>query len=108
MLNDVNPLVGELQNVESLMGELNRQIEYITPTTQEKTITPNKEQQIVEPDDGVFALSKVVVETIPEKYIEVNGTIDITSNGEYDVKEFEKANVNVSTSSGGEDNENKE
>lgn len=38
-------------------------IEYIAPTTQEKTITPTKEQQIVVPDEGVFALSKVTVKS---------------------------------------------
>lgn len=71
------------------------EIEYIAPTTQEKTIIPKKEQQIVVPDDGIFALSKVTVEEIPSEYIKVGGTLDITENGEYDVKQYEKANVSV-------------
>ena len=70
-------------------------IEYVEPTTQEKTIIPTEEEQIVVPDDGVFALSKVNVKSIPGEYIKPTGTLDITSNGEYDVKEYEKANVKV-------------
>ena len=75
-------------------------IEYIEPTTQEKTVIPTKEQQIVVPDDGVFALSKVTVEPISSEYIKPSGTIDITANGEYDVKDYEKAKVETPTGAG--------
>lgn len=70
-------------------------IEYITPTTQEKTITPTKEEQIVLPDGDIFALSKVTVEKIPDEYIVPRGTLDISENGTYDVTEKTSANVNV-------------
>lgn len=39
-------------------------VEYISPTTQEKTINPTLERQEVFPDDGIFALSKVTVEAV--------------------------------------------
>lgn len=95
MLVDTEALQGCLQEVEPLVGELNRDIEYVAPTTQEKTITPTKEIQNVLPDDGIFALSKVTVNPIPDEYIKPSGTLDISSNGTYDVKSYESANVNV-------------
>lgn len=95
MIEAKETLTGNITSSSTLNGSLNKAIEYIAPTTQEKTITPKKEQQIVVPDNGVFALSKVTVEEIPNNYVEVAGTLDITTNGEYDVKSYEKANVNV-------------
>lgn len=95
MIEAKETITGNITSSSTLNGSLNKAIEYIAPTTQEKTITPKKEQQIVVPDDGVFALSKVTVEEIPSEYVEVAGTLDITTNGEYDVKQYEKANVIV-------------
>jgi len=87
-------IVIELEEEQEIVVVEN-DIEYIAPTTQEKIIIPKKEQQFVVPDEGVFALSKVTVEAIPNEYIKPNGTLDITVNGEYDVKQYEKANVSV-------------
>lgn len=74
---------------------LEEAIEYITPTTQEKTIIPLKVEQIVKPDEGIFALSQVTVEKIPDEYINPIGDIEISSNGTYDVREKANAIVNV-------------
>ena len=62
---------------------------------QQKTIIPNNYQQIVIPDEGYNALSKVTVEKIPNDYIIPTGTLDIKNNGEYIISNYEKVNVNV-------------
>ena len=61
---------------------------------QTKEVTPTQEIQTIIPDTG-YELASVKVNAIPSNYIEVNGTLDISVNGEYDVKNYEKANVNI-------------
>ena len=73
MLVNVKPLKGKLSEIKPLKGKLNRDIEYVSPSTQEKVVEPSQEQQIVVPDDGVFALSKVTVEPIPDNYVDKSG-----------------------------------
>lgn len=70
-------------------------VKTVQPTTQHKTITPKEEIQEILPDEGVFALSGVTVESIPDNYTQVEGTLNIDKNGEYDVRAYEKADINV-------------
>lgn len=64
--------------------------------TKSQNIIANGYYEIT-PDDG-YILEKVninVVVPIPEGYLKPEGTIEITSNGVVDVKNYGKANVNV-------------
>ena len=95
MIEAVQTLEGKVIVNNSINGTLNNAVKYIEPSTQVKTITPTKQEQEVKPDEGVFALSKVVVEPIGEEYIIPTGTEEISSNGLYNVKNKEYANVSI-------------
>lgn len=59
-----------------------------------KSATPTKDAQTITPSEGKF-LSQVTVAAMPANYIVPTGTKSITANGEANIKEFEKVNVNV-------------
>lgn len=68
---------------------------------QEKTVTPSKEQQVIEADSGFTGLKSVKVGAIPDQYIIPSGSKTITENGEVDVTSFASVMVNVAGGSGG-------
>lgn len=73
----------------------------VEPKLQEKTATPTKQPQVVLPDVNFEGMSKVTLEAIPEEYIIPTGSIDITENNTYNVKDVETVVVNVPTGGGG-------
>lgn len=67
-------LTGSLSAVGGLSGSLS--MELPTIHAQGKTVVPSMEEQIIVPDAGYNALSKVIVEKIPQNYglITYNGS----------------------------------
>lgn len=65
------------------------------PTLQDKEVIPTKDTQTITSDAEYDGLNEVKVNPIPDNYVEPSGTLTITENGTYDVKQYEEAVVNV-------------
>lgn len=66
----------------------------VYPDLENIEITPSEELQEFNHSER-YGYDKVTVLPIPEEYIIPTGTLDITENGEHDVKSYEKVNVDV-------------
>ncbi|MBE6156967.1 MAG: BspA family leucine-rich repeat surface protein [Firmicutes bacterium] len=65
-----------------------------TVNTEQKTVTPTEEEQILTPSEDTY-FDSVTVNPIPEEYIIPTGELEITENGSYDVKEKASVDVNI-------------
>lgn len=79
MIDAKGNIIGIINSVGTITGNLNKALEYVKPVTQEKEITPTRENQIVEPDDGFTGLSKVTIDGYVPNVINKS----ITKNGIY-------------------------
>jgi len=67
----------------------------VNSLNQEKVVQPTTDEQVILPDENYDGLSKVTIKSIPSEYIIPHGILNITDNGEYDVNNYAKINVNV-------------
>lgn len=67
----------------------------VEPTLQAKTVVPTKKMQTVNADSGYDGLDTVEVEPIPSEYIVPSGSLSITENGQYNVTEKARVDVDV-------------
>ena len=67
MIQEKQKLSGILNSKQSLNGTLSNSVIYVDPITQEKTVIPTTDQQIVTPDENYTGLSKVTVEAIQDE-----------------------------------------
>ena len=72
----------------------------IYPNVQAKSVTPTKEFQTIQPDEGYDALNRVYIDPIPSRYIVPEGNIHITENGAIDIKNYATATINVAGEGG--------
>jgi len=65
-----------------------------------KTITPSTSSQTAVAS-GVYTTGAVTVAAIPSSYVQPSGTLNITTNGTHNVKNYESAYVSISSSNTG-------
>lgn len=65
------------------------------PNLQDKEVTPTKETQNITSDENYDGLNEVIINAIPDEYIVPTGTLEITTNGIHNVKDYENINANI-------------
>lgn len=86
--------------VETLRQTLNNKIASAGAKIEPIVITENGIYESTETVQGFAPIEVNVPDKIPDGYIKPEGTFDITKNGEHDVAQYEKVNVNVAASGG--------
>ena len=89
-------LTGKVSKRLNLTGKLNTTIKHITPELEDLEVTPIKEQQVFNHENG-YGYDNVIVNAIPDEYIIPDGTLEVAENGDVDVTMFSIARVGVYT-----------
>lgn len=85
-----------LENNNTNLNEILNAINTLpTLKLQDKSVIPTKEKQTIQAEDNYSGLGIVNVEAIPSSYVEPSGELNITTNGTYDVKNYESVTTNV-------------
>lgn len=87
----------EAQNIEATAEGEKPIIVKFKKTGNIYTVDSNREEKIQGPINEEGGTEEKNAGEIPEGYIKPEGTMQITKNGEYDVRSYEKANVEVET-----------
>ena len=95
MIEAKESLVGNISQTQEINGKVNKEVIIIEPKLQEKEATPTEQTQIITPDTNFDGISKMTINPIPSEYVVPSGTLNITQNGEYNVKNYETVNTSV-------------
>ena len=109
MIQEKQKISGTLNSKQSLNGTLSNSVIYVDPITQEKTVIPTAEQQIVTPDENYTGLSKVTVEAIQDENLiseNIKNGVDILGvTGNYVGSKYAPRHISFYRYSGTELNE---
>lgn len=90
--------IGEINFDDEInIGEIEVDYKLDTYTTEVVDVVPSQEPQTIFPTEA-DAISQVNVEAISDDYVKPSGSLEITKNGTYDVKEYNEAEVKISGS----------
>ena len=83
-----------LEDVEGIELSLDTAVIKIEPPLENLEVTPTKEQQTFNHENS-YGYDNVTINPIPDEYIIPDGTLPITENTTYDVREFAKVTASV-------------
>ena len=92
----MNKINFELKDKEKIDITMGVGIKEIYPPIENLEVTPTKEQQIFTHENS-YGYDNVIVEAISDEYIIPEGTLPITENATYDVRNFAKVSTSVYT-----------
>lgn len=84
----------EISEKETIGLSMDVGIKKVYPPIENLEVIPTKEQQVFN-HENTYGYDEITVEAIPENYIEPEGTLEISENGEFDVATYRMVRTSV-------------